>query len=279
MSSAEEAATGNQFSTLFETLTKSNYLSGLALKQTLESMDSAIRTEIESKFNALAGEDSRINAVITMLQKITDAEPGSEEWDEGQNLYTLISQRYVELADKVTQNELDVADLQAMAASMASDLAAYNQSINAKVDQEITDRQAAVAALESNLDQTKNDLAAANQARTEAIATLTQRLSTEETARTEKDEQQQAEINTLKQRVTATEADVATLTAKEASLREELDEAKVEISGLKTKQNNLLTQVSKLVSYFTGLGDGAELANEFERGMKGLPSAYGHVAT
>lgn len=266
----------NPFQSLFDTLSRSAFLQGNAVKIALEGIDSALRQEIETKFNALQGEDSKINAVLTMLQKITDAEPGSPEWDEGQNLYTLISEKYVALADKTDANGVKIADLEEMAQTMAGDLSNYNQAVTAKIDKEITDRQEAVSDLQSQLDETKSQLATANQTRTEALAALDQRMTTESNAREEKDEQQQAEINTLKNRVTTAEEKVSALEAKQTTLTENLGAANLEITGLKAKQGDLLSRMQSLEGFFTGLGNGTELANEFARGLKGQSSAYGH---
>lgn len=271
-------AENQDFKNLFDTLSRASYLQGTAIQKELEALGTSIRTDMNGKIAALAGEDQKINQTLEMFRKITDAEPGTPEWDEGKNLYTLISERYVALAKKADDNTVAINELKSFAETLTADVKSYNENLIARVDQEIIDRKAAVAALQTEVDDTKSKIAAANKARTDALASIDQKMKAESQARTEKDEAQQAEINNLRTRVADSEADIVILTQKEAALREDMTAANDEINTLKTKQVDLIARVEKLESYFTGLGDGTELANELMRGLKGQSSAYGHSA-
>lgn len=222
---------------LSEIIQKNAYNFGLDLKDYFETQDAQTRAYIDGKYALLAQEDTRVNAVIDNLLKISDAQPGTPEWDEGQNLYTLISNNYVGLADRITQTETDIAALQAFATQTTQDISTWMSTVNGRIDSEIARAQGEEAAIRQE------------------IATLK---------------------TSLENKDALTDEAIATITAQIGSLQTAMTNRQTEIAALQTKQTEYGARLDALEGKFLGLDTNAAVS-EFRRGLAGQASAFGYI--
>lgn len=219
-----------------EVLQRLGYNFGRDVVDVIAATDSATRQYVDGKFTVLAGEDARVNAIITNLLKISDAQPGTPEWDEGQNLYTLISNNYVGLLTRIEKTEQDITALQAFATQTTSDIANWMTTVNGRIDTEIARAKAEEQAIRGEIADLKTALEAKDGLTDQAIATM------------------QGQINTLHGSMILCQQ---------------------EISALQAKQVEYGNRLDTLESKFVGI-DVPAAVNEFRRGLKGQVSAFGY---
>jgi len=139
-----------KISTVMETF---GYQAGYAIDQRLKSMDQALKTKIDQEVAVLTGKDENFNTLINNLLRISDAEPGTPDWDEGQNLYTLMTNNYIALGDRITANEDAVAAINTWKTTFVSQYNTAIANINTRIDDEIAARQAEITRIEAKVGQ------------------------------------------------------------------------------------------------------------------------------
>ena len=224
---------------LSEVFQKVGYFLGRDTQLYVDGKLTAERAYADAKFAALAGEDSRVNTVLDTILKITDSQPGTPEFEEGQNLYTLIESKYATLVTRVTKTESDIALFQQFASQTTTDVANYMQAVNKRIDDEITRAKAAEADLQGQ------------------ITTLKTQVENDKSLTTQELTVINGKILTLTDSMTARQQEIATLNQKNA---------------------DLTTRVELLEGKFGGLSADAAIG-EFRRGLNGQPSAFGYAYT
>ncbi len=221
---------------LSEVLQKVGYNFGRDVEAFVSAKDAQTRAYIDGKYALLAQEDTRVNAVIDNLLKISDAQPGTPEWDEGQNLYTLISNNYVGLADRITKTEADIATLQAFASQTTQDISTWMANVNGRIDAEILRAQGEEQAIRDEIQTLKTSLENKDAQTDQSIATINGQITTLQTAMTNRQQ---------------------------------------EIAALQLKQTEYGNRLTLLESKFVGI-DVPAAVNEFRRGLNAQPSAFGY---
>lgn len=110
--------------TLVDFLNQYAYTSSDAVRIELDERQVAILTQVDTRIAALTGADAAINAFIDTVKTLTDAVPGTPEFDQGQNLYTLIAEKYAVVNAAVANVSGVVDGLVATVTGIAQDLAA-----------------------------------------------------------------------------------------------------------------------------------------------------------
>ena len=241
------------------------YKTGALINQHFEALDSERQQKLDDAVNTLAGVDTQVMAVINKLQAITDAEPGSPEWDEGQNLYTLMTNNYVALDARITATENVTASLQTWKAAFITDYTATIARIDAAVAAEVTARQGEITRVEG--------LIASNTAMIEASDLARAQLKTQ---LEQADAAQTDEINALKGRMTTAEAAINEYGANITALQGQMASRVTEITALQTKQTENEARFSVLESKFDGLTMGNAVP-EFAAGLNKQPSPGGYA--
>lgn len=228
-----------QIPNLSDVLQKTAYFYGRDIQLYVDAKTAAERAYADQKFAAMAGEDTRINAMLDTFLKIVDAEPGTPEFQEGQNLYTLIESKYASLVTRVTKNENDIALLQQFATQTTQDVAAYMTAVNKRIDDEITRAKAAEADLQVQITTLKNQAESDKSLTTQELTALN------------------GKITTLNEQMTARQNEIATLNQKNA---------------------DFLSRIEIIEVKFVGFSADAAIG-EFRRGLNGQASAFGNTYT
>lgn len=242
------------------------YQMGYAIDARFDALDLATKTEVDAKIAALTGQDATFMAIVNNLLKVTDAVPGTPEWDEGQNLYSLLTTNYITLADNIADNTADIVTLNTWKDGFVASYNTAVAAINTRIDGEIAARQAAVTDLQTKIDAANADIQAANAAR----LTLQQQLAAT-------DDSQTAEINALKTRMGTAEGNIATAQQSINDLTAALTLRTQEITALQTKRDEFEGRITTLESKFVGLNADSAFA-EFKAGLNGLASPSGVAA-
>lgn len=222
---------------LSEALQRSAYNYGRDVQIYVDAKTAAERAYADAKFAALAGEDARFNGILASLLKISDADPNTPEWNEGNNLYTLISDKYVTLVGRIEQSEADIVTLKAFATQTTTDIAAWMTSVNGRIDAEILRAKGEESAIRLEILSLKSALETKDGLTDSAVAAM------------------QGNITTLQGSMELRRQEIAALTLKQTEYGDRLD---------------------MLEGKFVGL-DPAAVISEFRRGLSGMPSAYGYV--
>jgi hypothetical protein len=221
---------------LSEILQRVGYNFGRDVEAFVAAKDADTRAYIDGKYTVLAQEDVRVNGVIANLLKIADAQPGTPEWDEGQNLYTLISNNYVGLLTRIEQSEADILTLQNFANQTTQDISTWMTNVNGRIDAEILRAKGEEQAIRGEIQTLKTALENKDGLTDQTIATM------------------QGQITTL---------------TSSMILRQN------EILALQTKQTEYGNRLDMLESKFVGV-DVPAAVNEFRRGLAAQPSAFGY---
>lgn len=246
-----------------EVMKQFGYQAGYAIDQRLKKVDTDIRTHIDERVAILTGQDAQFSTVINNLLRITDAQPGSPEWDEGQNLYTLMTNNYVGLVERIEAQEDATASLNSWKTQFVADYNTSIANINQRIDDEVANRQQAVEYLQGQIDSNKNAIAAANTARENLKNALE-----------DADAAQVVEIDALKQRVTKNENDILSLKNRADTLASDMLLRVDEIKALQAKRDEFEGRISTLESKFVGL-NAENPFNEFAAGLSGQESPTG----
>lgn len=110
--------------TLVDFLNQYAYTASDAVRVELDERQIAILGEVDNRIAALTGADSAITAFIDQVKLLTDAVPGTPEFDQGQNLYTLIAEKYALVNSSVSTISGIVDGLVTQVTGIAQDLAA-----------------------------------------------------------------------------------------------------------------------------------------------------------
>lgn len=240
------------------------FKTGALINDHFESLDAQRQAKLDEAVATLAGVDTQVMSIINKLQAITDAEPGSPEWDEGQNLYTLMTNNYVALDARVTATEDLAASLQSWKATFITDYTATIARIDAAVAAEVANRQSEITRVEGLIASNTAMVEAANLARTQLKTQLEQT-----------DAAQTDEINALKTRVNTAEASIAEMGTNIVALQGQMASRVTEINALQTKQAENEARFSVLESKFDGLSMGNAVP-EFAAGLRGQVSPGGY---
>ena len=135
-----------KISTVMETF---GYQAGYAIDLRLKNMDQAITDRIDNEVAVLTGQDENFSSLITNLLRISDADQGTAEWDEGQNLYTLMQTNYLQLSDQIQANTDAVAAVNQWKQTFLTNYNTAITNINDRIDTEIADRQAEIQRIEA----------------------------------------------------------------------------------------------------------------------------------
>lgn len=221
---------------LSEILQKIGYNFGRDVEALIAAKDAATRAYADGKYTLLAQEDTRVNGVIANLLKIADAQPGTPEWDEGQNLYTLISNNYVGLMLRLEQSEDDIRTLLNFATQTTQDISTWMTNVNGRIDAEILRAKGEEQAIRTEITTLKTALENKDGLTDQSIATIN------------------GQITTLQGSMTLRQQEIATL---------------------QTKQTEYGNRLDMLESKFIGV-DVPAAVNEFRRGLNAQPSAFGY---
>jgi chromosome segregation ATPase len=239
---------------------------GFAIDARFDALDLATKSDVDTKIAALAGQDAAFTSILNNLLKISDAQPGTPEWDEGQNLYTLLTNNYIALADQIATNTASIATLNTWKDGFVASYNTAIAAINTRIDGEITARQAAVADLQTKIDAANAALAQSNTARLDLQAQLKAT-----------DDSQTADIEFLKSRITTAEGNFATARTDLNALQSAMDLRVQDITALQAKRDEFETRITTLESKFVGLNADSAFA-EFKAGLNGLASPSGVAA-
>ena len=242
------------------------FKTGALIDQRFAALDADRQQKLDAAIATLSGQDTQVMSVINQLQRLTDAQPGTPEFDEGQNLYQLMQTNYLALDDRLTANEALATALNTWKSAFVTDYTATIQRIDAAITAEVSARQAEITRLEGLINTNNDALAAANAAR----VALAARLDATDASQTD-------DINALKTRMTSAEMSIATYGEQIATLQSQMQSRVQEISTLQTKQNELESRVSMLESKFEGLNVAAAVS-EFYAGLTGDVSPGGYSA-
>lgn len=239
---------------------------GYAVDARFAALDATSKAYVDSQVAALTGQDAAFLTIVNNLKAITDAVPGTPEWDQGQNLYTLLTTNYVALTASLKTTSDAVATLNAWKDSFSAAVNTAIAAANARIDQEVTDRQAAITGLQGQIDAANTALAAANAAR----QTLADTLAATDNAQT-------ADIVALKTRMTTAEGNIASIQSSVADLNAAMALRVQEITALQAKRDDFESRISMLESKFVGLNANSAFA-EFNAGLNGHASPSGIAA-
>jgi len=210
---------------------------GIDVSAFVNDKDAATRADFDKKIAALANEDGRVNGILEDLLKLSDAKPDSPEWDEGQNLYTLISENYVAIVNRTEKNEVDIKTLQDFATQTTSDISTSFTAVNKSISDEVTARKAEDTNIRAE------------------IAALKSNLET-------KDGQ--------------TDQDIATINGKVKTLETAMTSRREEVAALQKKQAEYEIRITALEDFLADLSADS-MVSEFRNGLAGAPSAFGHT--
>lgn len=250
---------------LSESLKDFGYKTGWLIDQRFADMDVDRQQKLDAAIATLSGQDATFNAIIENMLRITDAAPGTAEWDEGQNLYTLMQTNYVALDDRLVVAENKISALETWKTGFVT---SYNEAItriDAALLLEKTTREAEVTRIEGLIVANQEAVNAANAAR----ATLKSQLEAMDASQTE-------EINALKTRITANEQAVAAYAGRLTQLEDDMALRVTAINALNIKQLELAGRVETLEAK-VGNVSAAGMVAEFAAGLSGQASPGGYA--
>lgn len=234
---------------LSQILSQMGYQFGDVLSNHTAALDIKQREYIDGKFAVLAGEDERINGVISTLLSITDAKPDTPEYDQGINLYKLIETKYTQVIADVLSNKNEITALKKFASDTTAAISNFNTAISEQITTEVTRAKAAETNLQTQINANK-----------EALASI------------------QAAQNTTKADFSAVHE---SLKAESATLKEKLTTCQVNITTLQNSLNDHESRIQRLESFFVGFGANTvkDAVAEFSNGLSGMPSGFGFQAS
>lgn len=154
------------------------FQAGYAVDARFASLNAAVTTRIDNEVAALTGQDANFSQLITNLLRISDADEGTAEWEEGQNLYTLMTNNYVTLTARIDSVEGTVTALNAWKATFVGDYNTAIAAISTRIDTEVAERKSEVTRLEGLI----STAAAKGNANESEITVVKQRLDDAEAA-------------------------------------------------------------------------------------------------
>lgn len=240
------------------------FKTGALIDARFKDMDADRQLKLDSAIATLTDQDTAVMSVINKLERITDAQPGTPEHDEGVNLYTLMETNYLALDDRLTANEDLTTALNTWKTGFVTNYNAAITRIDAAVLAEQQARQADVTRLEGLIQTNNEAIAAANAAR----LVLKQQLEATDAIQTE-------EINSLKARMAAVEGSILTYGENIAQLQLQMTARQDEIAALQTQHNDLAARVLVIENLLVDVNAGDAVA-EFAAGMSGQASPGGY---
>jgi hypothetical protein len=104
--------------------------SGADIRAVMDERLATNTAAITTQINALVGADANFSDITEKLLRLTDAVPGSAEWNEGQNLYTAISDNFLTLDPRITTAQQAADAANAAIANLYPSLGQLEQTVS-----------------------------------------------------------------------------------------------------------------------------------------------------
>lgn len=161
--------------TLFLFLQNYAAATGADIRDFIDQKGYALLADVDARINTLTGQDVAINAFLDKIKLLTDAVPGTPEFDEGSNLFTLISTKFAEAIAAAGTAGTAAASAAAAVAQVVVDLSALAARV-LSLESESTQARSDINGLRTNVDSLLGELTVLSAGAASVFASFTNAL-------------------------------------------------------------------------------------------------------